>query len=62
MDRGYAIAPQRAMNDFDANMSEADRARQTQQLGPNWWEKEKKTAYCIMAASPMSSKVNSEKF
>lgn len=59
MKADYAIAAQRAMNDYDANMSEEDKKKLKD---TPWWGKEPKTAYCMMSASPMQSKVNSEKW
>mgnify|MGYP007069843553 CR=1 FL=1 len=59
----YAIAkPIRAMNDYDANLSEEDRRRQRKESKRPWWERERKTAYCMMSSSPMQTKVNSEKW
>lgn len=59
----YAIAkPIRSTNDYDANLSEEDRAKQRQQDKRPWWERGRKTAYCMMSSSPMQTKVNSEKW
>ena len=59
----YAIAkPIRAMNDYDANLSEEEMAKQRKKDRMPWWEKEPRTAYCMMSASPMQSKVKSEKW
>ena len=62
MDSTYVIARDRSMNDYDANMSEKDKAKKRAQLGERWWENEPKTAYTMMSASPMQYKVASEKF
>lgn len=59
----YAIAkPIRAMNDYDANLPEEDRRKQHEEGKRPWWERERRTAYCMMSASPMQTKVNSEKW
>lgn len=60
----YAIAkpPTRAMNDYDANLSEEDRKKQSKKDKRPWWETERRTAYCMMSSSPMQIKVNSEKW
>lgn len=59
----YVIAkPIRAMNDYEANLSEEDRKKQRERFKRPWWEQEPKTAYCMMSASPMQHKVNSEKW
>ena len=58
MQSQYVFAA-RALNDYTANMNEAERKKQEKLP---WWEKEKKTAYCMMSAAPNQYKVNSEKW
>ena len=36
----YVIARDRAMNDYDANLSEEDRKKQREASKKNWWENE----------------------
>ena len=58
MESQYVFS-QRSLNDYTANMNEEAKK---EYLKKPWWEKEKKTAYCMMSASPNQSKVNSEKW
>jgi len=58
----YAISNHRALNDYDANLSEEDKKKLIEHTKKPWYEQEKRTAYCMMSASPMQHKVNSEKW
>lgn len=53
--QNYTYKGPRSLNDYSANISNSN-------LPDRWWEKEPRTAYSMMSASPNMLHVGSEKF